>query len=181
MPSVVRPETVRPPVAHIDQLKHEVYTLGTSFRRVSSESGLSTDTIKSILNGNDCEQSTAARLEAYLKALSRNEFSAVRNLKRFERGTLSGQNKALERRAYAVNTELWREYGLKSINFEKFMRLNRRQRIIRANIEERTAKLALMQKYRAFIDTHRVWLADGWSYWRWKYYLMYRMKTSLRK
>ena len=127
------------------------------------------------LGGNKVEQATAARLESYLKALARNEFYATRSLKHFEKGFLSGQNKKLERNFYALNQELWKEYKLTIMHPDKFAKLDRRHKMIRLNIEERKAKLALISKHKAFIDRFRVWLADGWSYWRWRRYLKERM------
>ena len=110
MSNLVRPETVNPPVSQVERLKQEVYTLGTSVRQVSGESGLSIDTVKSILAGNKVEQSTAARFEAYLKALARNEFHTARSLKRFDVGAMAGPGRRLERHYYALNKELWVEY-----------------------------------------------------------------------
>ena len=174
--NVVRLETVLPALAEVDQLKHEVYTLGASFRRVSSESGLSTDTVKSILAGNRVEQSTCARLSAYLKALARNEFFAVRETKRFDKGALSGPGLRLDRLYYALHAELWREYkSSKGPHPDNFRKLDRRRKIIAVNIEERDAKLRLMEKHKPFIDRFRVWLPDGWSYWRWKSALRVKM------
>ena len=170
--NVVRPQTVLPPVAHLDQLKMEVYTLGTTMRQVSSESGMSVDTVKALLLGSHVEQSTAARLEAYLKALARNEFSAVRSLKKYEKGALSGQGKKLERKYYALHAELWREYKFsKGPHPDNFTKLDRRHKFIAINIEERDCKLHLMARHKGFIDRFRVWFADGWTYWRWKSYL----------
>ena len=170
--------TVKPPVAQVEQLKHEIYTLGTSFRQVSSESGLSVDTVKSLIVGNNVEQATAARLESYLKALSRNEFYSTRSIRKHVAGEMSGQKMKLERTYYALNRELWREYKVTTMHPDKFAKLDRRHKIVRCNMEERRAKLALMSKHKPFIDQHRVWLVDGWTYWRWKYYLKKRMAAA---
>lgn len=170
--------TVAPPVGQVEQLKHEVYTLGTPIRQVSSESGLSIDTVKSLLAGNNCERHTAARLEGYLKALARNEFHAVRGLKRLERGHLSGKANKLLRTYYAIQRELWVEYKITSLHQDKFARLTRREQFLELLKKERTAKAALMNKYRPFIDRYRVWLADGWNYWRWRSYLKARILAA---
>lgn len=166
---------VKVPVALLDQLKQEIYTLGTSFRQASSESGLSTDTIKSILAGNNVEQSTAARLEAYLKALARNEFAAVRNLKRFDAGAMAGPGRRMERAYYALNKELWKEYKLTSLHPDAFAKLDRRHQQVELLKKERMAKLALMSKHKPFIDQRRLWIPDAWSYWRWRSFLAQKM------
>lgn len=167
--------TVHPPVEHVEQLKTEVYTLGTSIRQVSSESGLSIETVKSILAGNKVEQVTAARLDAYLKALARNAFHSTRALARFQKGAMSGKGQRLERAYYALNRELWKEYRMTTMHPDDFAKLNRREQYGELLKKERMAKAALMAKHKPFIDRFRVWLADGWTYWRWKSYLRIRM------
>lgn len=168
MTNLVRAETVKPAPSILEQLRHEVYTLGTAIRQVSSESGMPETTVKSILMGNNVEKSTEARLIAYLKALSRNEFAAVRSLRKYEKGALSGKLKTLDRRYYAINKELWREYRRTCMHPDDFAKLSRVDKLIQLNRDDRNAKLLLMKKYEGFIATNRVWLADGWNYWRWK-------------
>lgn len=167
--------TVHPPVAQVEQLKSEIYTLGTTIRQVSSESGMSMDTVKSILNGNKVEQATAARLDAYLKALARNAFHATRSLGQFQKGALSGKHQRLDRAYYALNRELWKEYKLTTMRPDDFAKLPRHEKMAELLKKERMAKAALMAQYKPFIDRFRVWLADGWTYWRWKSYLRIRM------
>lgn len=171
-------QTVKPPVAHLDQLKHEVYTLGTSMRQVSSESGMSTETVKSILSGNNVEQSTAARLAGYLTALARNEFHATRELKRYSKGHMSGPAMKLERKYYAMNKELWREYRITTMHPDDFAKLDRRKKLLELLKKERMLKVALMSKHKPFIERYRVWMADGWSYWRWRSYLKERIAKA---
>jgi hypothetical protein len=169
---------VTPLLSHVEQLKHEVYTLGTSIRQVSSESGMSPETVKSILAGNNVEQTSAARLEAYLKALARNEFYATRSLKHFDAGAMSGQANRLSRLYYALNRELWDAYKLTSLHPDKFAKLTRRQKLCEFNNKDRMAKLALLSAHKPFIEQHRIWFADGWNYWRWKNYLKRRQTAA---
>lgn len=167
--------TVTLPVAHVEQLKTEIYTLGTSIRQVSGESGLSTDTVKSILNGNKVEQTTAARLDAYLKALARNAFHNTRATIKFPKGMMAGKAMRLNRAYYAINKELWKEYKLTTLHPDDFAKLPRREQYAELLKKERMAKAALMDRHKPFIDRFRVWLADGWTYWRWKSHLKVRM------
>ena len=163
--------TVKPAPAHIEQLKHEVYTLGTSFRQVSSESGLSIETVKSLIEGNNVEMATAARLEAYLKAIARNEFNAARSLKRFDKGHMSGPKNRMFRAYYSIKQELWHEFKFSCMHHDSFMKLDRRHQFLEIDRKQRTAKIHLMNRHKPFIDRFHVWMPDGWSYWRWKTFL----------
>lgn len=167
--------TVTLPVSQVEQLKTEIYTLGTSIRQVSGESGLSMDTVKSILNGNKVESSTAARVDSYLKALARNAFHSTRAMTKFQAGAMSGKGQRLNRAYYALNKELWREYKMTTMRPDDFAKLTRREQYTELLKKERMAKAALMDRHKGFIDRFRVWLADGWTYWRWKSYLKVRM------
>jgi hypothetical protein len=165
--------TVSPPRQLVDQLKHEVYTVGTSLTRAAEESALSVATIKSLLQGNNVEQATVARLDAYIKALARNEFYQGRSRKHKEKGILSRH----DRWFYAYKMELWKVYQVNAYRLEQFQALDRRKKLIHLNHEDYICKQRLMQKFKPDIERHRIWMPDSWSYFRCKRFLADKLKA----
>lgn len=159
--------TVLPARALTDQLKHEIYAVGTPVRQVSSECGLSVDALRSVLQGNKVEESTVARLEAYMKALARHEFHASRLARLQERDRMD----KWDRRYYAYDKELYRVYKEQTMKLENFKKKPKREKLTLLNEYDYKAKRYLLNANKPFIDQHRIWFPDGWTYWRWKGFL----------
>jgi hypothetical protein len=163
---VLKP-AVAPPKALVEGLKHEVYTVGTSIRQVSTECGMDVETVKRLLQGLNVEQATVGRLEAYLKALARNEFYATRSVKHRE----SGKLERLDSRFWAYSSEMWKVYKISSMRLERFQTFERRKKLVWLNHADYVCKRTLMEKFKPQMERFRVWLPDAWSYFRCKRFL----------